>query len=399
MRTQPQRNRPRRGRTTLGWIVGALLGLSVAAASGARAATVSMPIAADTAGSSAPGFANGASGSGAPLQIGAIQPLYVTSDGNATHALTPGSFVDPTYVATSVALDHDGVAKLLITRSSGTSLCTGTLLAGGRFILTAAHCVSDAKGVVDVTSVKASWELTSDTLSASSSTVHVHSNYTGDATAGYDVALIELATPVIPAVPRYTVYTDTANLAAPTIKVGYGNTGYGQTGYVNATYGTKRFGWNRYEFDARAVLQSLGVTTLPQPFHTLAYDFDSGSAANDAFGVLYGPLYADLGFGADEVGAAPGDSGGPSFVFTGSGWELLGVTSYGFSLSGTGSPDSSPGTNSSWGEIMVDTRAGAYRDFIAQFDPLAVGVPEPGPLAYLALAAAALLVGRARPRA
>jgi hypothetical protein len=63
-----------------------------------------------------------------------LMPLYVTADGTATHATTPG--VD------AFGLDVDGIADLIITRDDGVFRGSGSLLWTGRHILTAAHCVT-----------------------------------------------------------------------------------------------------------------------------------------------------------------------------------------------------------------------------------------------------------------
>ena len=295
---------------------------------------------------------------------GEARPLYVTSDGSATHTTTPGTPV--------FGVDHDGVADLIISRPEGNARCTGSLLNDGQSLLTAAHCLTDNDGNPVASNINATWELATNNVSESSADVTIHPMYNGDLTDGYDIAIVQFDTPIVFAVPRYDIYrkTDGGEIGVETVKVGYGRSGFGNTGDTTSS-GTKRFGKNKYEDDGLGSgdgdigINSVGGITNSQT--QLTYDFDSNfrnlnlsgnDSDHDAFQFFF-PRSEDLGFGDDEVGAAPGDSGGPSFVFDDGEWLIAGVTSYGlrlvFTESGTSS-DVDGDINSSWGEFGVDAR-------------------------------------------
>src|SRR5262249_27010127 len=98
--------------------------------------------------------------------------------------------------------------------------------------------------------------------------------------------------------------------------------------------------------------------------NALAYDFDSGSAANDAI-----PLAPpDLGLGAGEGFAAHGDSGGPGFLRNTAlnRWEIAGIVSR--NLATASPPDvnhyvdggGSASPDTTFGEIDVNTRVSRY---------------------------------------
>ena len=97
-------------------------------------------------------------------------------------------------------------------------------------------------------------------------------------------------------------------------------------------------------------------------------DFDSGEETHNTF-TLSG-VESDLGFGADEVSFAPGDSGGPMFV----GQAIAGVNSFSTKLD-----EIDPIYNSSWGELFHATRVSYFREFLEMATGgSAVFVPEPG---------------------
>ena len=104
---------------------------------------------------------------------------------------------------------------------------------------------------------------------------------------------------------------------------------------------------------------------------------------------------SDLGFGDDEVAAAPGDSGGATFIDG----LVAGVTSWGHGW--LSSLDATPGvTDSSWGELNFDTRVSSYADWLEPYlpDENIEAVPEPTSMTLIGLGSIGLLVVRRRRR-
>lgn len=318
------------------------------------------------------------------------RPTYVTSDAAETHAAAPGSNVS--------GLTHDGVALMQIARVDGTTVgCSGALLYDGWSVLTAAHCLTDANGTLAVNAVLTSWELSGGDVDAVAAEVHLHPQWNGQVTDGYDVAVINLTAPVETGVPRYDLFRagGLAELDRETLKVGYGEGGFGETGVTGAA-GTKRWGKNEWENDG---LGDDGVAGIINDSAQLTYDFDSNyrnltddggkdasdDATRDAFHVHLGEP-TDLGFGDDEVLSSPGDSGGPSFVLDEGEFRIAGVSSYGLTLLEADGSDVDDVLNGTWGEFGIDARV-AHPDIQTFIDESVI--PEPGTLTLLA----ALLAG------
>jgi hypothetical protein len=287
------------------------------------------------------------------------KPHYVTSDGSGTHVPSTGS---------AFGVQHGGVADLIIAREDKTVRCSGALLRDGRSILTAAHCVAPDGPDSNTQSIS-----TNLPGAASTNDVSVHPQWDGTITHGYDVAVVSLPSPVDPSVPRYDIFTGggMAELNQHTVKVGYGNTGYGETGVVGGTSGTKRAGLNVWEDDGLGDgVNGLGpnVMGITNNDTQLTYDFDSNfgdpsdlsdylsqNLPHDAFYQYYDMFGDD--FTDDEVAAAGGDSGGPSFISVAGDYEIAGVTSYGLTFGGSVDVDTTTSKpNSSWGEFGVDAR-------------------------------------------
>ncbi len=200
----------------------------------------------------------------------------------------------------------DGEAKLVISGSTG---CSGTLLAGGAYVLTAAHCVTDTSGTIDTSSIALSFKSGSVTASVSSaSQISVYAGWDGK-TLGEndDLALLKLDTTVT-AVSGYALYTSDP-IGLTVLLTGYGLTGVGSSGTVSGSFGTLHYGYNQYE----AFYGSLSGSIL--------YDFDDGTRRNNVFG--------SNGLGIDEAMIASGDSGGGSFVSLSGQLYLAGVHSFG----------------------------------------------------------------------
>lgn len=260
-------------------------------------------------------------------------------------AYVVGAFAVPAPVAPGTGFD--GVVQLVGATGAG---CTGTLLPSGRHVLTAAHCITNNAGVIDQTSTTVTFQMPGNTISmvVPQANYYLHHPWTGNTSNPNDIAILLLPS-LAPSGPaglgaeRFDIYRDTNEVGQNFTFVGYGRTGTGTTGDTQAG-GTKRLGQNRFE----ALSQVVGG-----PANTgLAFDFDNGNATNDALGARHS--LSNLGLGAVEANTAPGDSGGPSFI----GNRIAAVTSYGYGY--TGNPDMLPGTNSSFGEISVNTRVSSY---------------------------------------
>ena len=296
-----------------------------------------------------------------------MRPLYTTADDPALHLTSPGGA-------------FDGVTQLTLKRSDGTFLCSGTLLSSGKEILTAAHCLTDSSGTLQINSVTAKFQLPSGTFNLFATTFTVHPSWNGDFGIGYDLALITLDNFAPTEIPRYGIYRASDELGQVVTKVGYGKSGNGNDGDV-LDAGTKRFGLNIY--DALGdVFEAVGGIN-PLSGAQLAYDFDDGTPEHDAFGFFDAALDTsgldDLGLGDDEVMSAPGDSGGPTFIND----LIVGITSYGLRLELRGgrpprTSDINKQLNSSFGEFGVDTRVSFFADWIDA--NLTILPPPPPPL-------------------
>jgi hypothetical protein len=183
---------------------------------------------------------------------------------------------------------------------------------------------------------------------------------------GSDIAVIELAADAPTAAPRYPIYTGSGDLPSPFFKIGYGLAGWGNN-TVRAPDHLKRAGLNHYEVDetywieAYTALGYPGFPLLP-PGTGLVYDFDNGSANNNALGPIIPFPFNSAHFGSDEVFPFEGDSGAPGFIWDAASlsYKVAGVTSF----NTTGPADLRAGNNGSFGEIAIDTRVSAFQSYI-----------------------------------
>lgn len=283
-----------------------------------------------------------------------------------------------------------GVAKLELLTTSGGFGCSGALLGGGAFMLTAAHCVSDGfgrNGFLDGVAyfpTLATGRYTGRLQGVRVAGAIVHPGWEGDYLyGGHDLALLRLAAPAPAAARRYELYEGGDEVGQVGVKVGWGLVGLGNGESIGEAAWT--MGRNRYDATATTMMSALGAAPRED---VLQYDFDDGSARHDGFGFFFG--MPETGVGRDEVMSAPGDSGGPTFIDG----RIAGITSYGVTLrnaDGTSS-DASFGLDSSWGEFGGDTRVSAYAPWIH-----AAMVPEPSAWALL-LAGLGMVAAAARRR-
>jgi hypothetical protein len=293
--------------------------------------------------------------------ISMVQRLYTTT-------LDP---FDPIYLV-NPGEGFDGVGNIFLTKNNQIQdRCGASLLYSGKHLLTAAHCLTNDQGVVNVIDLEARFDLLSGTISYAipPHNIAIAPGWDGNLVNGNDLAIITLEEIASPQITRYNMYSQSDEIGQIGIKVGYGRSGTGDEGEV-LDVGVKRIGQNRYDADG-----SLRSTRFNGATNTiLGYDFDNGLPKNDAFDFFFN--VPNLGVGNLEVAAARGDSGSPSFL----NGKIAGVTSFRekiFARDDQGSLVSSDidfAHNSSFGEFMYETRISAYTDWIkGEIQP----IPEP----------------------
>jgi hypothetical protein len=231
----------------------------------------------------------------------------------------------------------NGEAKLTISLSDGTTDgCTGSLLAGGGYILTAAHCVTGSTDTAAATNISIDFANVGLNLTATSYIVDPVWN--GSVDNGGDLALVKLSTPVT-TISGYALDTASSAVGDTVTLAGYGDTGVGSTGYTAGTFGTLYYGTNRF----------IGTySTVPS-----VYDYTFSQ---------YGPAEAMI---------APGDSGGAALIDLGGTWEIVGVNDFDACNTNGCTPDSTFGQTGGDTSVYADT---AFLESVLAPEPASAAV-------------------------
>ncbi len=249
----------------------------------------------------------------------------------------------------------------------GEHFCTGSLLDGGRHILTAAHCLTEASRLfnANLDDMTVVFSLPNGKSYRTLNNVFISPEWNNDGSdisfvQGGDIAVLKLAQKAPKKAEQYKIYRKSNEINKITKAVGYGDYGTGSTGAIIGTQGQKKLvGNNRFETLIDAFKDVLPITTVASPGSQLISDFDNGLVSNDALGLILG--INDLGLEEKEVGWGSGDSGSPAFIDG----KIAGLLSYAAGPPFISNPPDIDGLpNSSFGELFSHTRVSNYSKFI-----------------------------------
>jgi hypothetical protein len=316
---------------------------------------------------------------GAPAAVSA--QAYGVSDLSYIARSTMVTTLDPSLpiYAAPPGVGYDGVAGLLITKPTGTFLCTGSLVgATHSLVVTAAHCLLDATSVDAVFFPPGGGSLIYTTTSYT-----IKPGYTGAVIDPNDIGVIDLGTRV-DEVESYAFFTGDP-VGEVYNEVGFGRSGTGLTGDVLAA-GLRRQGYNRFDFTGADPIWS----GFWSDYDILFADFDNGEPAHDASCLLTAyftasnSAYCDLGLGDYEALGAPGDSGGPLFI----GGRLAAISSFGLTFADGIVGDIDGALNATFGEFAGLVPIGPHLSWLESET-----VPEP--MTILLMATGLLVMGGA----
>ncbi|PHV08808.1 peptidase S1/S6 [Janthinobacterium sp. BJB412] len=300
----------------------------------------------------------------------------------------------------------DGVARLTFTNPDGVYGCSGSLLAGGAYVLTAAHCADNFSSM----KVDFGWANGSAKVSRSVAVKDaiINPRWTGDLDTGADMALLRLNAPVT-GINGYHLST-TNDVGKDYLMAGYGTTSVGgsngATNWNDGNFG--HYGYNTFDVDSqtfnRVSEQYVGAydPNYYAPGMTYMSDFDSGAGVNNTLGRMAGltgnKWNSSNGLGSNEALIAGGDSGGGDFVWNGKEWLLSAVHSWGWQggacgLFGLNGCDAGPDNKASFGDLSGSSATFSHIAWINQV----TAVPEPETYAMM-LSGMALLGALARRR-
>lgn len=303
-------------------------------------------------------------------------------------------------------VNFDGVARIAFDTDgdlgNGSYICSGTLLAGGAYVLTAGHCADD----FNVMRIDFGINANVATATRGAAVAYVKPGWNGTLGTGADMAIIKLDSKV-EGIKGFNIDTNSA-LGKNVLMMGYGTTSQGNvtTGPNWNEWGHGHYGYNTFDVTSKVFLDAWdpdgskgdgpGDNTYGEEY---VADYDSGTAGNNTLGIvagMTGNLWTSDTGGSPESLITGGDSGGGDFVWNGSEWLVTGVHSWGWQFcEGRIDPscDFSSDNSGSWGDLMASTAVYSNVDWINSI----VAVPEPETYALM-LAGLAAVAGAARRR-
>lgn len=337
-----------------------------------------------------------------------IAPINPGTDrvANTGNTSAPSNWrLDPNAAFNGVAAAFNGTAALTFTAPGGTFACSGSLLPGGQYILTAAHCADDA------TSMTIEFGLFNNAaLEVRTATQFiVHPGWTasgGELDNGSDIAVVKLNAPVTTLNAYYLSTTN--DVGKQQLITGYGTSGIG-TATTNPSWADGAYGhWGRNTADVESSVlfaawdaANPGAGTYTPPTYGVTYvtDYDAVTltpAEQSQYNTIQrmatltgGAFSSGTGVGLEEALIAGGDSGGGDFIWDAASgrWLLSAVHSWGWQFCGgrvTPTCDYRSTNSSSYGDLSGSTATFSHIAWIESVVGQSVTVvPEPGTYAMM----------------
>jgi hypothetical protein len=296
-------------------------------------------------------------------------------------------------------VNFDGVARLRFDNdgdlTNGSYVCSGTLLAGGQYVLTAGHCADD----FNVMEVKFGINSNVATATRGVTAAYLKPGWNGTLGTGADMAIIKLDAPVV-GIQGFRLDTNSA-IGKQVLMMGYGTTAVGNSAADPNwnEWGHGHWGMNTFDVTSKVFSDAWDGTGNNTYGEEYVADYDSGTSGNNTLGIvagMKGNLWTSNNGDNIESLITGGDSGGGDFVWTGTEWLVTGVHSWGWQFCEyriTPSCDFSTANSGSWGDLMGSTAVYSNVDWINSI----VAVPEPETYALMLVGLAAV-AGVARRR-
>jgi len=321
--------------------------------------------------------------------------------------------LNPSAAFNGVANAFNGTARLnfTFTGGAGTYACSGSLMPGGLYVLTAAHCTDDLLTMSVQFGLYNNVAL--ETRTVVSYVQHPGWVATGGALdTGADMALVKLNAPVTTLNAYYLSTTN--DVGKEYLITGYGSTTTGSSAsgssWSDSAYG--HFGYNKADVESSVVFAAWdaanpGAGTYTAPTYGVTYvsDYDGVSAQYntlDRMRTITGSSAWTSGLALDnnrEAIIAGGDSGGGDFVWDAASgkWLLSAVHSWGwqFCPGRITSPtcDFQTGNSTSYGDLSGSTATYTHIAWIESVVGQSVTVPIPEPGTYAMMALGLLAIG------
>ena len=275
------------------------------------------------------------------------------------------------------SMGFDGVARLLFDTAEGSFVCSGTLLQGGAYVVTAAHCADN------FTSMTVEFGVSGDVAKATRGVAQafVNPNWDGTLGVGADIAVLKLDAAVLD-IQGFKL-SSANDVGKNFLIMGYGSTTVGASD-VDSNWGDWGYGhWGMNTADVTGNSFNNAIWGDPaSPFgeeYIADYDALFDQADHNTLQILSdvvgGGWTSGTGLGKNEAIIAGGDSGGGDFVWSGSEWLLSGVHSWGWQICPEAwGCDISKTNSASWGDLSGSTAVFSHVNWI---NGITAAVPEP----------------------